>query len=56
METRKGNTMKNREVRKYGERRDLLELAYAGYRLLPRDTWMTMSFITFWTLVIIGTR
>jgi len=38
------------------KRRDLLELAYDGYRLLHPDTWLTMSFIGFWTLIIIGTR
>ena len=38
------------------KRRDLLELAYDGYHLLHPDTWLTMSFIGFWTLIIIGTR
>jgi hypothetical protein len=25
-------------------------------RKIDRDTWFTMTFITFWTFIIIGTR
>jgi hypothetical protein len=25
-------------------------------RKIDRDTWLTMTFITFWTFIIIGTR
>jgi|LULG01.1.fsa_nt_gb hypothetical protein len=25
-------------------------------RRIDRDTWATMTFITFWTLIIVGTR